>query len=790
MSPSNDHSARSGLRDIGLLAGVLALWLIVHGVFWGRLIYHDSWTFNFPVQFGIAKNMACSGMPDWFGMVDSGTPLSIYNSSFTLTNPLRLASLFLVSCLNPGVSSAVYAQKICIFALYLFFAAGMYVMGRILYRQHLCAVYLFAASLFAGLCMETVHSDQSVLILFWLPWIVGCLVRFHRARRQPRAHWYLNAAVLLIALQALDHLPHLTAFAAGLGLLIYAALEPRALLEGLRLHWKRLWPAALALAATAAHLFYVWTALGDYASSLRYAMSTHTELRIALSRLSETGFAQPAAFIGSFLPLTLTRAFDSLADNLRAWYFAHVEILQSDRRFFVYQVDEVMFFVGIIPAALTAAFLMRPGLGRLRAGWGLFALMSVLVALQQTRLYMLIFELPFFDVFRAYLHLLFFGVFAILVMSGYGMDALLTLAPKERRRLAGRALGVTAGLVAVAGLVLAWMFFLPPATEVLPAARFQLPEPNLRLRYAFMLDAAILLAGFAALAWAVYGASEVRRGMAVVIGVLALSQAGYQAGVYRILSIPMAEGIARFGLDEADRTPLPAAVAGDPNALERKLCTHFAECYLALRDTTSLRLDHEGTFFRSLGEAVFQPDLAPPVVEALSAVGHPVFWASRRAEPYLDDAALAKRLDAHAADIADYLGQAVAVRAGDLERLGGLPQAGEGAVLSHLSRGIDRLRLSYLAASPFYLNAALAYDPHWRVEVDGKAVAAVRGNFGGIAALLPAGSGTIELRYVDRASELFFASRILMGLAGLAAALWLARGSFRARFPWREETAD
>ena len=790
MSPSNDHSARSGLRDIGLLAGALALWLIVQGVFWGRLIYHDNWAFNFPVQFGVAKNMACSGMPDWFGMVDSGTPLSIYNSSFTLTNPLRLASLFLMSCLKPGAMSAVYAEKICVFALYLFFAVGLYVTGRILYRQHLSAVYLFAATLFAGMCMETVHSDQTVLILFWLPWIVGCLVRFHRARRQPRAHWYLNAAAVLVALQALDQLPHLTVFAVGFGLLIYAALEPRALLEGLRAHWKRLWPAALALAVTAAQLSYVWTALGDYASSLRYAMSTHTELRIALSRLSETGFAQPTAFIGSFLPLTLTRAFDSLADNLRAWYFAHIEILQSDRRFFVYQLDEVVFFVGIIPAALTGAFLMRPGLGRLRAGWGLFALLSVLAALQQTRLYMLIFELPFFDVFRAYLHLMFFGVFALLVMSGYGMDALLTLAPEDRRRLAARALGVTGGLTAVAGFVLAWMHFLPPATEVLPAARFQLPDSSLRLRYAILLDGAIVVAGFGALAWAVYGASEVRRGMAVVIAALALSQAAYEAGVYRILSIPVAEGVARFGLDEADRTPLPAPVAGDPNALERKLCTRFAECYLALRDTASLRLDHEGTFFRSLGEAVFQPGLVRPVVEALSAVGHPVFWTSRRAEPYLDDAELTKRLNAHAADIADYLGQVVAVRAGDLERLGRLPEAGEGAVLSHLSRGIDRLRLSYLAAAPFYLNAAIAYDPHWRVEVDGKAVAAVRGNFGGIAALLPAGSGVIEFRYVDRASELFFASRILMALAGLAIMLWLARGSFGARPSCGEEIVD
>ncbi len=689
-----------------------------------------------------------------------------------------------MSCLNPGVVSAVYVQKICILALYLFFAVGMYVMGRILYRQHLSAVYLFAATLFAGLCMETAHSDQTVLILFWLPWIVACLVRFHRARQEPSAHWYLNAALLLVSLQALDHLPHLTAFAAGLGLLIYAVLEHGALLDGLRLHWRRLWPAALVLAATAAHLLYVWTAIGDYASSLRYAMGSHTELRIGLSNLSETGFAQPTAFIGSFLPLSFTKAFDPLADGFRAWYETHIAHLPAGegRRFFVYQLDEVVFFLGIIPAALATAFLMRPGLGRLRAGWGLFALVSLLAALQETRLYRLLFELPFFDVFRAYLHVLFFAVFAVLVISGYGMDALLTLPTAERRRLAARALAVTGGLAAIAGLVLAWMYSLPAPSEMLPAARFTLPQPNLPLRYAALIDAVMLLSGFGALAWACFVAADARRGMSVAILALALSQGLYQASIYRILGISVAEGVARFGLDQADSAAPPPAMARDPNALSRKACSRFAECYLSVRDTASLRLDHDGTFFRSLGEAVFQPGLERPVVEALSAIGHPVFWTSRRAEPYADASALTRALNDSAATIADRLREVVYVRAGDLERLGQLPAAGD-AVLSELSRGVDRLRLSYRAEAPFYLNAAIAYDPHWRVDANGRRLVAVRGNFGGIVAAVPAGAGTIEFRYVNRASELFFASRILMGLAGLAVAAWLSYGACCAR--WR-----
>ena len=768
------YGSRRG--SLGLLGGVLALWLVVHAAFWRHLIVHDAWLYNFPALFGVSKAMACAGMPDWLGTVDSGTPISIYTSSFTLTNPLRVALLFVMSCLKSGVVGTVYFHKAHILLLYLSFALGMFVMGRVLFQRALSAIYLFAATLFAGLCMEAMHSDQAVLILFWLPWIVICVARFHQERTGPRAHWYLNAAVLFVGLQALDETPHFTAFAAGLALVLYAALEPQALLAGLRLHWKRLWPAGLVAALTAAHLHYLLSELGHYASSLRYAVSSHAELRLDLTNLSETGFAQPSAFLGSFLPLAFTRAFDSLADGLHAWYAGHVlATLSPERRFFVYQLDAVMFFVGIIPMVLTAAFLLQPGGGRRRAGWGFFALVSFLAALQQSRLYLLIFELPFFNIFRSYLLLALFGIFALLVMSGYGMDALLTLEPGARRRLAGWALAVTAAVAGIAALLFLWLVSLPVPATVLPAARFTLPEPNVRLRYAVLVDAGMLASGLGVLAWAVYGAAEPRRAMSIVIIVLALSQAAYQASVYRILAIPIGAAVARFGLDEMDRNPIPQAAADDPRALTRKLCTTFAQCYLSARDTASLRLDHEGTFFRSLREALFQPGLDRPVVEALTAVGHPIFWTSRRAAAYDDDAELTRELNAAAADISRRLGEVVYVRREDIGALRQPPGGAADPLLADLARGPDWAQLSYRTEAPFYLDAAIADFRHWRITVGGQVVPAVRGNFGGLAAAVPAGTGVIELRYVNRASQLFFATRLLMGLLGLFAMAWLMR---------------
>jgi hypothetical protein len=223
---SEKRSSPHVLLSFGLASAALILWGLLHAAYWRRVIYHDAWLYNFPVMFAVAKNMACAGMPEWLANVDSGTPISLYASSATITNPVRLTALFLMSCLKPGIAAAVYLQKAHIFILYLCVAAGMYLMGRVLFIRRLSAVYLFVATLFAGLCMEASHSDQATTILFWVPWIVACAARFHRERRERYAHWYANAAVLFFSLQSLDQAPHLSAFAAGLASILYALLQP------------------------------------------------------------------------------------------------------------------------------------------------------------------------------------------------------------------------------------------------------------------------------------------------------------------------------------------------------------------------------------------------------------------------------------------------------------------------------------------------------------------------------------------------------------------------------------
>ena len=130
-----------------------------------------------------------------------------------------------------------------------------------------------------------------------------------------------------------------------------------------------------------------------------------------------------------------------------------------------------MLGLGFVPVLLTLIFLLQPGNVRLRLGWFLFFAAIAVVALQTTGFYYLLYKVPTFNLFRSYLLVFLFGVFALLVMSAYGFDALLSAEPAERRRLLRRALMVLAAMTAVAWLIAFGLLHLhrPPTPAVAPS---------------------------------------------------------------------------------------------------------------------------------------------------------------------------------------------------------------------------------------------------------------------------------------------------------------------------------
>src|SRR5262249_52359045 len=124
------------------------------------------------------------------------------------------------------------------------------------------------------------------------------------------------------------------------------------------------------------------------------------ELVVDPSTFDETGFVQPTALIGSFWPLGFLAGFEGLATAMAGWVRDHDWFAPG--RGFIYRLDALLFYLGVAPTVLAVAFGLGGGRRRERLWWSGMTIAMFLVSLQQTGLYLWLFHLPFFDVFRAY----------------------------------------------------------------------------------------------------------------------------------------------------------------------------------------------------------------------------------------------------------------------------------------------------------------------------------------------------------------------------------------------------
>ena len=237
--------------------------------------------------------------------------------------------------------------------------------------------------------------------------------------------------------------------------------------------------------------------------------------------------------------------------------------------------------------------------------------------MQDTRIYRLLFHLPFFNLFRSYLLLLLFGIFAVLVMSGYGMDALLTLAPAERRRLLCQASLVRGRAGGGRRVVFGWLLSLPDTYTTLPrSVALRHPVSRGRLRRA----------GLGRLSRRRYRGA----GCPWSFSCWRPPQAMYQVQVYRILGIPVRRpSTSLASTRRIGRRCRPCRGARPQHAHAQALRAFRGMLSLDPRHGIAAPRPARRPSCAAEGEAVFQPGLARPVVEALSAVGHPIFWTSR-----------------------------------------------------------------------------------------------------------------------------------------------------------------
>lgn len=763
----SDEDRPQGLPDSRsdwpLLWGGLGIWLLVHFLYRSTVIYHDSWKFNFPIVFRIMQQGEWWVLPQWLTGVDDGSPVLLYSMSCSLFNPIKLLMLTIGSRLSPGggLMPSLYLYKTYIITTLAVFSFGMYALGRCIFENRITAVYLALATLFAGLSLESLHSDQSITILFWLPWIGSAAALFHRHHESARGAGYFCIAILLSCVQLQDQYPHFFLVMSVCAAVPYFFLYPRRCIAFLRNRWIWLLPALVPAALTVLDLWVVKEAVAEYRPSLRKDVIVNPD------DFHWTGFIQPSGFLGSFLPLTNLGGHEAFAEYFqRKWGEGGV----------VYRLNTLVFNIGFLPLVGLAAFFFGPHSWRKKVGWGVPYVLVAAVGLQPTRVYEVLARLPVFNVFRSYFLYVLFLVFLSLVMSGFGFDALWKMGRGSRRKVTLPSLGTVLLL-----MLLSWWILRVVVRGKVPEGirSAALEGLGVDLAIAF-LGTAVSLGGL----WIRDRLLLARLTVLVVVG----SGCAYMVGVYREVGIPVGQ-LERlvYEYDPGQSDPANAEGLRDPAAYRRREAPSFPKAYLARVETASLRRDLEGTFFRSRSSAVFHEDLDPRVTRALTGIDHPICWVSRECRPVENVPALNRRMNEESARISDHLHEVVYVSDSDWS------EVGKDWNRTNLTPGSARLRdleirsgyysVQYQSDRPVFLNLSVNYESHWRARLDGRRVRLLRGNYNGMVVVLPEGSGKVEFEYQSTPGRFYVGSRYLLLASGLAALILLLIGTLR-RSEW------
>jgi len=742
--------------EFAAIATVILVWAALHWAFRNVFIFHDAWNFNFPLVYEVAKNSACGRFAFWLSS-DTGSPTLIYALSYSLTQVFRIVLINWWACTHPAPFDAMLFYKAQIFLIYLGFASGTYVLGRVLFRHWLSALYLMAAVLFAGACLDSMHSDQVAVLMFWVPWCAAALAMAVRHSAERRGFFYINLGAVFFCVQLLDMYPHIPALAAAYAAAIYLALWPMEALRTMVRLAPRLWPASIVVLVTVAALYAIHHQIFDFQPH-----PSRTEIKVVPSQFGQTGFMQLSAFFGSLFPLTFTHAFEEIASRY-VW------------RGFIYRLDVLMVYLGTIPLWLILALLPRRGFGRAALGWLIFAFLLLLTSLQSSGFYFAIFHLPFFDLFRSYFHFFDYALIGFLVVSAYGFDRIAASPAADRAAVFRATLLLGVGLFALGAAAL--VVFVSWAKGHGPG----LPAYTLSIT----VDAAIILIAFGAIYACTRQAISAGGAAILTVAGLVLSQSIHAAGVYGLLGEPAQATFARYKLDQRMLTPLDAAEWDMPGGIMRVPCQKSAGCNLAKRPAASLRTDTDGSFFRDRQSPVLRLALPADVKSALAGVTHPILWATGAVTVLPSIEALDRALAQYRGEASALLTRTTYVVDPVREDAAATPSAAVAAPppieFAGMKVSPNRVSFRYRAGAEGYANLSLTAAPGWSARVNAAEAPIIRGYYNYITVKLPPEEGDVTLEYRDFLGGYFFYSRTVLAMLALIGAAVLARRALSGR---------
>ena len=729
-------------RSIHLWAVLpVLIWLFVQYLFFDTFIFHDTWNHNFPQTYEVSKASSCMQFAYWLPS-DTGTPTVIYAISFSLTQVIKAILIHVWSCTHPTPYSAMLTYKgIAIFS-YLLFSAGMFVLGKVLFRQRLTAIYLMSGSLFAGACLQGQHSDEVIYILFWVPWCATALVlaskNLHGYLNPHLPFFYFNIGALLFCLCLMDMYPHIPALAA-----VYAAVIC-AILYGCNQNFiarntlHQLWPMATVLLLTILGLYCI-----EQQIFLFQPQHSRTAITLTPDQIGQTAFTQPSALFGSLFPLSFTAGFDEIASRY-VW------------KGFIYRLDLLLIYIGTIPFFLSISLLFSNKSRRATFGWLVFTIMLAATSMQTTGFYYAIFHLPFFNLFRSYFHFWDYVVFSFLVLSAYGFENVMQCNLGERIKILKKTF-IASFAIYIIGFT-SLVLFIIRATGHGPGLGSYLWE--------IALDATIIIGSLLSISIGINKKISSNKIGVILIGFLIFTQTIYISHIYLMLGEKSEKTFSRYQTNIELLTPIADNKWDLAGEITRIQCEKASGCNLSQRPATSLKDDTDGSFFRDLHSPIIRKNLPANIKSSLAGVTFPILWAT----PSITYLPSYEALDTIIINTNnDNILKNTTYVINPIANFEYIKSTHEKLNISFSNMKItpNNISFEYNSNSQGYVNISTTANNGWKATLNGYDVPIIRSYYNYMTIKINPGEGQITLNYSNSLDKYFFWSRNFLALLGL-----------------------
>lgn len=331
----NEHKA-----DIALVGAISLFFILLNGELLFDTLYiprHDNMKNDYPFFHHMIDTLVQDGtLPYWQPYAGGGQPTFIYlNNMFLLHLPHLISYVLFPFYAKSALTISIFWRMVILENLA--FSLGVYLMLRAMLKDRFAALFGFAVCLLSGITVGTLHQEQLMASIFYIPWVGLCMTRFMRGGTLA---WGILGG-LLLGLSLLSHYPQLVAYFWGVTLLSHAVFNMR---EFRGMPGKRLLLVALVLVPFVGFdALMMFQYVGRITSPLRYGAASGVEYSYSM-------LTAPAMSVSSLHPHTVLHylfpeTFHTMSTTDSLSFSKDMTGVALGQ----WKLDNLIFYIGLIP---------------------------------------------------------------------------------------------------------------------------------------------------------------------------------------------------------------------------------------------------------------------------------------------------------------------------------------------------------------------------------------------------------------------------------------------------------